>query len=319
MRSYAVIPPIQLDARQRRVSYVNNNGRIEDFVGEYKERQLLNVWTSTEHEIFKEKYLQHPKNFGVIKTYLDRKSVSDCVQHYYLTKKTENYKQLLRKSRQRTRASRNNPHGKPSSTSQNNLGDVLSGPTGVTTRLQREQQQKQEQPNNSASSVTNSANGTSSSTPVTTTTTTSTSSSTSTTTSSTSSSNAITLNSSSASTATSVSAISTASEQSQLSVTITTTSVTPTTANSTVSVTVTTVAPLTVVSSTLTVSLTSSSPVSSVPATASVNAVSSSSVSISNNNNNNSNNNNNNNLTPSKDQHLFNDKDGVDKENKSSR
>lgn len=80
MRSYAVIPPILLDSRQRRLKYVNNNGKLEDFSREYKERQLLNFWTTAEHEVFKEKYLQHPKNFGLIASYLDRKSVCDCVQ-----------------------------------------------------------------------------------------------------------------------------------------------------------------------------------------------------------------------------------------------
>lgn len=140
MRSYAVIPPILLDARQRKLKYVNNNGHILDMETEYKERQLLNVWMPAENEIFKEKYLQHPKNFGVIASYLDRKSVPDCVQHYYLTKKTENYKQLLRKSRARTRASRNNPQ-KVNNASNNSVVDILTT-TGVTTRLQREQQQK---------------------------------------------------------------------------------------------------------------------------------------------------------------------------------
>lgn len=97
MRSYAVVPPLLFDARQRRISYINNNGRIEDFAAEYQDRQLLNVWTKAEIEIFKEKFLQHPKNFGVIASYLDRKSVCDCVQYYYLSKKVENYKRLLRK------------------------------------------------------------------------------------------------------------------------------------------------------------------------------------------------------------------------------
>lgn len=140
MRSYAVIPPILLDARQRKLKYVNNNGHILDMQTEYKERQLLNVWMPAENELFKEKYLQHPKNFGVIASYLDRKSVPDCVQHYYLTKKTENYKRLLRRSRARTRASRNNPQ-KVNNASNNSVVDILTT-TGVTTRLQREQQQK---------------------------------------------------------------------------------------------------------------------------------------------------------------------------------
>lgn len=86
MRSYAVIPPILLDSRQRRIKYVNNNGKLEDFSREYKERQLLNFWTNAEHEVFKEKYLQHPKNFGLIASYLDRKSVCDCVQRYVIFK-----------------------------------------------------------------------------------------------------------------------------------------------------------------------------------------------------------------------------------------
>ncbi|KAG8223441.1 hypothetical protein J437_LFUL008521 [Ladona fulva] len=155
MRSYAVIPPILLDAKQRKLTYQNNNGLIEDFVAEYKERQLLNVWTDQEREIFREKYLQHPKNFGLVASYLERKSVCDCVQHYYLSKKTEGYRQLLRKSRQRARASRNAQ--KPTAAGGGAAGSGLGagagaagdpGTTGVTTRqsvaaLQREQQQRE--------------------------------------------------------------------------------------------------------------------------------------------------------------------------------
>ncbi|XP_060534175.1 uncharacterized protein LOC132706710 [Cylas formicarius] len=143
MRSYAVIPPILLDPKDRRVRYQNNNGFVEDMEAVYKSRQYLNVWTPMEKEIFKDKYLLHPKNFGVIASYLDRKSVSDCVQYYYLSKKTEGYKQLLRKTRrerlrERLRSTRNQPSkGGGSNTS---VVDILT--TGVTTRLQREQQQR---------------------------------------------------------------------------------------------------------------------------------------------------------------------------------
>ncbi|XP_018902999.2 uncharacterized protein Smr isoform X4 [Bemisia tabaci] len=157
MRSYAVIPPLLLDSRQRNISYLNNNGRCDDFVTEYKERQLLNVWSQAEKDIFKEKFLQHPKNFGVIAASLEKKSVRDCVQYYYLSKKTENYKRLLRKSRQRTRSSRN-PHGKVTGGNANSanangtpMDSILNSVSGVTTRLQREQlQQKQEYNNQSA-------------------------------------------------------------------------------------------------------------------------------------------------------------------------
>lgn len=66
---------------------------------------------------------------------------------YYHSKKQENYKQLLRKSRHgRTRSSRNNPNAKVNTTaaSATALVDAVLSTTGVTTRLQREQLQKQE-------------------------------------------------------------------------------------------------------------------------------------------------------------------------------
>lgn len=140
MRSYAVIPPLLLDAKERKITYQNNNGHIEDMEAVYKSREHLNIWTPSEKEIFKEKYLQHPKNFGAIASYLERKSVADCVQYYYLSKKTENYKQLLRKSRLRQRSSRNNPQKVNSSSNATIVAVLLT--SGVTTRLQREQQQK---------------------------------------------------------------------------------------------------------------------------------------------------------------------------------
>ena len=105
MRSYAVIPPILLDSRHKKHYYINRNGFIEDPMSEYKERQMLNIWTDQEKDIFKEKYLLHPKNFALIASFLERKSVPECVQYYYLSKKNENYKQLLRKQvKKRTRA-----------------------------------------------------------------------------------------------------------------------------------------------------------------------------------------------------------------------
>ncbi|XP_023222534.1 nuclear receptor corepressor 1-like [Centruroides sculpturatus] len=128
MRSYAVIPPILLDSKQQRLQFINRNGLVEDPMAEYKERQMLNIWTDQEKEIFREKYLQHSKNFGLIATYLERKSVADCVQYYYLTKKSENYKQMLRKHnvRKRTRTL-----VKPQSQAHHNQ-------TGITTRQQDE-------------------------------------------------------------------------------------------------------------------------------------------------------------------------------------
>lgn len=124
MRAYAVIPPILLEEKKRKQRYINKNGLIEEPISEYKEYKNINIWTEQEREIFKEKYLQHPKNFVVIGSYLERKSVSDCIQYYYSTKKKENYKMLVKRRIRRPRKPNNQPV----------VEMVGLNSTGVTTR-----------------------------------------------------------------------------------------------------------------------------------------------------------------------------------------
>ena len=94
MKSYAVVPPMMLDAKQRSLRYYNNNGLVEDPMNDWKERQHYNVWTPQEKQIFKEKYLQHPKNFTVIQQYLDRK-VSTVLKYYLAIHRINNKLVLL--------------------------------------------------------------------------------------------------------------------------------------------------------------------------------------------------------------------------------
>ncbi|XP_059487311.1 nuclear receptor corepressor 2 isoform X2 [Neocloeon triangulifer] len=116
MRSYAVVPPILLDSKQRKHVFINTNGLIEDYEGEYKERTHLNIWTQEEREIFREKYFtvhkELSKNFSNIAQALERKSTCECVQYYYLTKKSENYKQMCKRPRARPR-NKTNAANKP--------------------------------------------------------------------------------------------------------------------------------------------------------------------------------------------------------------
>uniref|UniRef100_A0A672GIR6 Nuclear receptor corepressor 1 n=1 Tax=Salarias fasciatus TaxID=181472 RepID=A0A672GIR6_SALFA len=73
MRQLSVIPPMMYDSEQRRVKFINMNGLMDDPMKVYKSRQFMNVWTEHEKEIFKDKFVQHPKNFGLIASYLERK------------------------------------------------------------------------------------------------------------------------------------------------------------------------------------------------------------------------------------------------------
>uniref|UniRef100_A0A8B9T092 Nuclear receptor corepressor 2 n=1 Tax=Anas platyrhynchos TaxID=8839 RepID=A0A8B9T092_ANAPL len=92
MRQLAVIPPMLYDADQQRMKFINMNGLMDDPMKVYKDRQVMNMWSE---------FMQHPKNFGLIASFLDRKTVADCVLYYYLTKKNENYKNLVRRNYRR--------------------------------------------------------------------------------------------------------------------------------------------------------------------------------------------------------------------------
>jgi hypothetical protein len=74
MFSLAVIPPMMLDARQRSHRFHNENGLITDPLTIHNETMLrVQFWSPEEREIFKEKYVIHPKNFGYIAGALENK------------------------------------------------------------------------------------------------------------------------------------------------------------------------------------------------------------------------------------------------------
>ena len=110
MRKLSVVPPILYDTWQRKHQYFNQNGLIKgDVALFYKEHAKAPYWSAEEKQIFIEKFTQSPKNFGYISMLLENKTTEQCVQFYYMTKKTENYKSLLRKQNQPLRRrARNN-------------------------------------------------------------------------------------------------------------------------------------------------------------------------------------------------------------------
>ncbi|CAG0895202.1 unnamed protein product [Cyprideis torosa] len=148
MKELAVIPPVLWSAERKRNRFVNLNGVVEDPKKVFEEFHAVNIWNNQEKEIFKEKYLTHGKNFGLIASYLERKSVSDCVHFYYLSKKEVKYKELLKKINKR----KNNKIGKVAPPP---LPEILSTGPGVATRgsvaALRNQQHPQNQQDSNAS------------------------------------------------------------------------------------------------------------------------------------------------------------------------
>lgn len=67
------------------------------------ERKRSNLWTDVEKCIFLDKFLQHPKNFMRISSFLPRKSPEDVVQFYYDSKTSIDYKALLKEAVNRSK------------------------------------------------------------------------------------------------------------------------------------------------------------------------------------------------------------------------
>ncbi|KAG7366829.1 Myb-like DNA-binding protein [Nitzschia inconspicua] len=79
-------------------TYVNtfNSQRVLDPVMEMEEERRTNRWTDMEKCIFLDRFLQFPKDFRRIASFLRNKTTKDCVAFYYDSKQTVPYKGALK-------------------------------------------------------------------------------------------------------------------------------------------------------------------------------------------------------------------------------
>ena len=70
--------------------------RTHDPVQESYEQSMTNVWTDMEKCVFLDRFMQYPKDFHKIATFLRNKSTKDCISFYYLSKQTVPYKKALK-------------------------------------------------------------------------------------------------------------------------------------------------------------------------------------------------------------------------------
>ncbi|GAV67695.1 Myb_DNA-binding domain-containing protein [Cephalotus follicularis] len=84
------MPALVLDKREKlALSFLSNNGFVDDPCAVEKERAMINPWTSTEKEVFMEKLATFGKNFKRIASFLDHKTTADCVEFYYKNHKSD--------------------------------------------------------------------------------------------------------------------------------------------------------------------------------------------------------------------------------------
>lgn len=74
------------------LSLIETSGFVLDPVGEHKKcLEQLNAWTDYEKDVFKEKFMERPKDFQYISDALERKNVQNCILYYYARKKQDNF------------------------------------------------------------------------------------------------------------------------------------------------------------------------------------------------------------------------------------
>ncbi|MCO5605867.1 hypothetical protein L7F22_060051 [Adiantum nelumboides] len=97
-REYVKMPPMTVGQKERAIHrFDTKNGLVEDPVAAEQERKATNPWSHEEKRIFLEKYSLLGKNLRKIASYLEHKSVADCVQFFYQNQKTEEFEKIHRR------------------------------------------------------------------------------------------------------------------------------------------------------------------------------------------------------------------------------
>ncbi|GER43242.1 nuclear receptor corepressor [Striga asiatica] len=90
-RSTLKMPAMILDKGIKMSRFVSNNAIVEDPCAAERERSIINPWTPDETEIFIDKLSIFGKDFSKIASFLERKTVADCVEFYYKNHKSESF------------------------------------------------------------------------------------------------------------------------------------------------------------------------------------------------------------------------------------
>ncbi|XAR72099.1 hypothetical protein NMG60_11018618 [Bertholletia excelsa] len=91
-RTLLKMPAMILDKKEKIISrFVSSNGLVEDPYGVEKERAMINPWTTEEREIFMAKFAIFGKDFQKIASFLNHKTIADCIEFYYKNHKSDGF------------------------------------------------------------------------------------------------------------------------------------------------------------------------------------------------------------------------------------
>ncbi|PIN07449.1 hypothetical protein CDL12_19979 [Handroanthus impetiginosus] len=91
------MPALILDKGTKMSRFISRNGLVEDPCAAEKERSMINPWTAEERDIFIDKLAIHGKNFAEIASFLDHKTIADCIEFYYKNHKSECFERARKK------------------------------------------------------------------------------------------------------------------------------------------------------------------------------------------------------------------------------
>ena len=128
-RVAAAIPDMILDpVEKNELKYMDSNNIVKDTQAWAKrvDTDFHNTFSEKEHELFTEAFCLFPKRFGAISRYMGGlRTSAECVLHYYMTKKSVNYKQLLIQRRKASKkGKRLKSTSRPKSTPQHPVDQV---------------------------------------------------------------------------------------------------------------------------------------------------------------------------------------------------
>jgi hypothetical protein len=104
LKTLCRLPAMILDEREREARVLPSDcALVEDPVGELKQQALVNIWTPEERRIFVDKFQQYPKDFRRISSFLEHRSVGDCVRYFYENQKSEEFANYRRKKQLKKR------------------------------------------------------------------------------------------------------------------------------------------------------------------------------------------------------------------------
>lgn len=105
-----------LDPTQRKLRFINRNGLMQGTPSEYKEMKQQSVvsWSPHEQALFKEKYLERPKQFGLIADALEKKVIQQLLwEMVCIVCEEDEYKAYLREAKHKRKLCSIMPTKKP--------------------------------------------------------------------------------------------------------------------------------------------------------------------------------------------------------------